>query len=52
MYEHRRDDTPAGPRLLVLLFVIGICRLDFFFCHSSDVAFKTGSIKPQIKKTL
>jgi hypothetical protein len=49
--KYRRDHTPANARLLVLLFVIGICRFDFVFCHSSDVAFKTGSIKPQIEKT-
>ncbi len=51
MHEHGRDHTPANARLLVLLFVVRICRFDFVFCHSSDVAFKTGSIKPQIEKT-
>jgi hypothetical protein len=51
MHQHGRDNAPASARLLVLRLVIGI-RFDFFFCHSSDVAFKTGSIKPQMEKTL
>lgn len=52
MHQHGRNNTPASARLLVLLFVVRICRFDFVFCHSSDVAFKTGSIKPQMEKTL
>jgi hypothetical protein len=52
MHQYGRDNTPASAGLLVFRLVIGICRFDFFFCHSSDVAFKTGSIKPQMEKTL
>ncbi|EJZ19586.1 hypothetical protein RCCGEPOP_19433 [Rhizobium sp. Pop5] len=46
-----RDDTPADFRPLLSRFVLRFRRFHVFFCHSSDVAFKTGSIKPQIEKT-
>lgn len=51
MQKHRRDDTPADFRPLFSRFVLRFRRYKVFFCHSSDVAFKGGSIKPQKKKT-
>ncbi|MBX5203992.1 hypothetical protein HJB81_21745, partial [Rhizobium sp. NZLR1] len=51
MQKHGRDDTPADFGPLLSRFVLRFRRYNVFFCHSSDVAFKAGSIKPQKKKT-
>lgn len=51
MGNNRRDDAPADFRPLPSHFVLRFRRFYVFFCHSSDVASKAGSIKPQKKKT-
>lgn len=50
MEKHGRADAPADFRPLFWRFM-RFCWFDVFFCHSSDVAFKAGSIKPQKQKT-
>ena len=51
MRDNGRDDTPADLRPLFSRFMLRFRWFHVFFCHSSDVAFKAGSIKPQKKKT-
>ena len=51
MQKHGHDNTPADFRPLFSRFVLRFRWYHVFFRHSSDVAFKTGSIKPQKKKT-
>lgn len=51
MQKYGRTDAPADIRPLFSRFVLRFRWCHVFFSHSSDVAFKTGSIKPQKKKT-
>ncbi|UFW97043.1 hypothetical protein [Rhizobium ruizarguesonis] len=51
MRNNGRNDAPADFRPLLSRFVLRFRRFHVFFCHSSDVASKAGSIKPQKKKT-
>ncbi|WP_368046068.1 hypothetical protein [Rhizobium sp. CBN3] len=50
MQKHGRTDTPADFEPPFYRFVSRLCQVHFV-CHSSDVAFKAGSIKPQKQKT-
>ena len=51
MQKYGRTDAPADFRPLFSRFMLRFRWFHVFFCHSSDVASKAGSIKPQKKKT-
>ncbi|MGO6884903.1 MULTISPECIES: hypothetical protein [Rhizobium] len=51
MGSNGHDNAPADFRPLLSRFVLRFRWFYVYFCHSSDVASKAGSIKPQKKKT-